>query len=60
MFSLLVMYQIEFVRNRFSDDDIQFILIKRLDKLIINEKRLSKDKVFECLRNIRDELDRYC
>jgi hypothetical protein len=52
--------QQEIIRNRFSDDEINFLFIKKIDKILLFEKSLSKEEIVEDLRNLRDELDRWC
>jgi len=48
------------IRNKLSDDEINFLLIKNFDSILINSKILSKEQILEKLRNIRDELNRFC
>lgn len=52
--------QLEVKRNKFTDEEIQFIIIKKLDILLLDEKNLKKKTIMDILRDIRDELDRYC
>ena len=59
MFSLEEMYQIEVVRNRFSDEEIQVLKKKYLDDILINSEILSKKQIVEKIRNLRDLLDRF-
>jgi len=58
MFSLEDMYQIEVVRNRFTDEEIQVLKKKYLDDILINSEFLSKNQILEKIRNLRDLLDR--
>jgi len=46
------------IRNKFSDDDIHFILLKKIDNILCN--KFCKNFILEELRNLRDLLDRYC
>jgi hypothetical protein len=46
--------------SRFSLDDIKFICLKSLDNILLNENRLTKGQIVESVRNLRDEIERYC
>lgn len=48
------------VRNRFSDDDIQFILLKSIDAILLHPENYTKNQIINELANARDILERYC
>lgn len=58
--SLLVMYELNSVRNKFTDEEIEVLLQKRLDYMIINWEKISDKRKFDLVLNLRDELDRWC
>ncbi len=42
-----------------TDDNYKFLALKNLDYILNNEKKISKRKIVEICRNLRDELDRF-
>lgn len=47
----------EVIRNRFSDDDIYFIIVKKLN--VRKLEKMTKKQIIESILNLRDVLDRY-
>lgn len=52
------MQQEVLIRNKFSDDDISF-LIHKIDKILLHIETLKKNELIDLVLNLRDELDRF-
>ena len=46
--------------NKMSQDSMRFLAIKSLDKILLNQKGLSKCEILDVVADLRDEIDKFC
>lgn len=47
------------ILNKLSSDDIKYICLNCFDCILLNENKITKGKIIEKIRNLRDEVERY-
>jgi hypothetical protein len=45
--------------NSFSYEEFKFLCLNSFDKILINEKKLTKETILKIIRNLKDLSDRY-
>lgn len=46
--------------DKLSSDSMRFICLKKCDKILANQKYLSKYQIIDVVADLRDEIERYC
>lgn len=47
------------VHAKLSVDDLCFLAVNSLDKILLKFDKMSKAQILEVIANLRDEIDRY-